>query len=552
MNASGASAGTLTETTGSTANTWTDYLNAGGTEGPQIGSNQSVQITCVVTGFKVADGNTAWYEIGSSPWNNEYYVSADAFYNNGATSGSLIGTPFVDPSVPSCTSLTTTTATSPPPQGASETTGSTASTWTNYLDAGGTEGPQISSNATINVTCRLTGFAVSDGNTWWYEIGSSPWNNEYYVSADAFYNNGATSGSLIGTPFYDSAVPVCGGGGGGSGGNKPEPTVTLTEGPPAVAGYEYAITLSNFSAEQTVTIECFDSASPSGFYIFSLTTNSSGDASTASYCYSGDGPEHWVTASGIESNIVTWGSGTVATPTLPPSNPGGSSSSASAPASITASVIRGTINPDPNSAASVSLVITVKNHAGGAVSGAAVIARGPNWSAKATTNSQGSATLTVPVNQAIAGASVVATASEAGVSVSEHLVPYQTSLVGECQFPGAATQLDGLSGLLDYLLPTAQFGDAVSSLLSIVGAADDGIGSLQTDHTVVEGLKYTHSGMSAVYQLNVEVQSESGHVLNESRAFSSHFSTIRFTTGSGGDGSVGSQIMRRLDCGVIA
>ena len=29
-------------------------------------------------------------------------VSADAFYNNGATSGSLIGTPFIDPAVRDC------------------------------------------------------------------------------------------------------------------------------------------------------------------------------------------------------------------------------------------------------------------------------------------------------------------------------------------------------------------------------------------------------------------------------------------------------------------
>ena len=50
---------------------------------------------------------------------------------------------------------------------------------------------------------------MADGDTWWYQIGSSPWNNAYYVSADAFYNNGATSGSLIGTPFVDPIVPNC-------------------------------------------------------------------------------------------------------------------------------------------------------------------------------------------------------------------------------------------------------------------------------------------------------------------------------------------------------
>ena len=194
------------ETTGSVANTWSDYSDAGGTEGPQIGSQATVGITCALQGFRVADGNTWWYQIGSSPWNDSYYVSADAFYNNGATSGSLLGTPFVDPAVPLCPGTTTTT---PPPGGTNETTGSVAHTWTDYSDAGGTQGPSIPSNDTVVIACKVTGFAVADGNTWWYQIASSPWSGQYYVSADAFYNNGETSGSLLGTPFVDSNVPDC-------------------------------------------------------------------------------------------------------------------------------------------------------------------------------------------------------------------------------------------------------------------------------------------------------------------------------------------------------
>jgi hypothetical protein len=93
---------TFVETVGGVSHTWTDYLDAGGTEGPSVGSNQSVQISCKVTGFAVADGDTWWYRITSSPWSGAYYVSADAFYNNGTTSGSLLGTPFVDPAVPDC------------------------------------------------------------------------------------------------------------------------------------------------------------------------------------------------------------------------------------------------------------------------------------------------------------------------------------------------------------------------------------------------------------------------------------------------------------------
>jgi hypothetical protein len=93
---------TFAETTGGAAHTWSNYSNAGGTEGQTIPANATVQIACTLTGFRVADGNTSWYRIASSPWSNAFYVSADAFYNNGATAGSLHGTPFVDPNIPSC------------------------------------------------------------------------------------------------------------------------------------------------------------------------------------------------------------------------------------------------------------------------------------------------------------------------------------------------------------------------------------------------------------------------------------------------------------------
>ena len=90
-----------------------------------------------------------------------------------------------------------------------ETPGSVVHTWTNYSDAGGTEGPTIPSNQTVQIACKVAGFAVADGDTWWYRIASSPWNDAYYGSADAFYNNGQTSGSLEGTPFVDQNVPDC-------------------------------------------------------------------------------------------------------------------------------------------------------------------------------------------------------------------------------------------------------------------------------------------------------------------------------------------------------
>jgi hypothetical protein len=124
----------------------------------------------------------------------------------------------VDSTVPDCTGSVGSTPTpvtppsAPPPSGGgtySETTGGVTHTWTNYTNAGGTQGQSIASNATVQVSCKVTGFQVADGNTWWYRIASSPWNNAFYASADAFYNNGQTSGSLVGTPFVDSNVPTC-------------------------------------------------------------------------------------------------------------------------------------------------------------------------------------------------------------------------------------------------------------------------------------------------------------------------------------------------------
>ena len=97
----------------------------------------------------------------------------------------------------------------PPPATVSETTGGVTHTWTDYSDGGGTAGVSITTNATVQITCRVTGLAVSDGDTWWYRIASSPWNNTFYASADAFYNDGRTSGPLAGSLQVDPAVPGC-------------------------------------------------------------------------------------------------------------------------------------------------------------------------------------------------------------------------------------------------------------------------------------------------------------------------------------------------------
>ena len=204
------------ETVGGVTHTWTNYSNAGGTQGPSIQTGQTVGIACKVQGFRVADGDTWWYKIASDPWNGAYYASADAFYNNGQTSGSLHDTPFVDNNVPDCTTSPPPPPPPPPPTPTptptptyAETVGGVTHTWTNYSNAGGTQGPSIQTGQTVGIACKVQGFRVADGDTWWYKIASDPWNGAYYASADAFYNNGQTSGSLHGTPFVDNNVPDC-------------------------------------------------------------------------------------------------------------------------------------------------------------------------------------------------------------------------------------------------------------------------------------------------------------------------------------------------------
>ncbi len=256
------SGGGVYETAGGAANTWTDYNSAGGQQGPTVGGGATIAIACKIQGFRVADGNTWWYRIAQTPWNNGYYVSADAFYNNGATSGSLRGTPFVDYNVPDCTTGGGSGGgggtSSTPPGGKAETAGGLAHTWTNYTNAGGSEGPSIAGGQTVIIACKLTGFRVADGNTWWYQIASSPWNGNYYVSADAFYNNGATSGSLHGTPFVDGAVPDCvqTTGSGGSSGAR---ALTETAGGAAdtFGNYSHAgVPGPRVPAGATITITC--------------------------------------------------------------------------------------------------------------------------------------------------------------------------------------------------------------------------------------------------------------------------------------------------------
>jgi serine/threonine protein kinase len=123
------------------------YLTMRDGQGPSIAANTIVQVTCRVIGFKVADGNTWWYQIESNPWNNSFWASADAFHNNSAAAGSLDGTPFFDSNVPICGTRRSSNSVI---SGYIETTGGITHTWVNYFDAGGPVISQLPTQLSIS------------------------------------------------------------------------------------------------------------------------------------------------------------------------------------------------------------------------------------------------------------------------------------------------------------------------------------------------------------------------------------------------------------------
>lgn len=193
----------------------------------------------------------------------------------------------------------------------SEQQGSRGSnTFTNPHNASGM-GQRVGAGTWVDVSCKFYDPTIPSVNPdgYWYRLASAPWNDAYYAPANTFMNGDPWGGSF--THNTDLNVPDCG----AAPAPAPAPVVTLAQGPAASTGYRYAVTLSHFNVDSSVTVTCYDSVSPNGFYTFTLPTDNNGYASSAAYCYSGDGPDHWVQAGGVESNRVTW---TVQAPVPPP------------------------------------------------------------------------------------------------------------------------------------------------------------------------------------------------------------------------------------------
>lgn len=89
-----------------------------------------------------------------------------------------------------------------------ETTGTPAHTWANATQLTGA-GEPLGPRQSVQVSCRVRGYVVPDGDPWWYRLDSAPWEGHYYATSDAFYNNGATNGRVDTGVVVDEQVPLC-------------------------------------------------------------------------------------------------------------------------------------------------------------------------------------------------------------------------------------------------------------------------------------------------------------------------------------------------------
>lgn len=85
-------------------------------------------------------------------------------------------------------------------------------TFTDYTSAGGTQGPRIDANGTVEVSCRIEGWkspTAPSGDNWWYRVESNPWNDAFYAYADNFYNVWPPTGPINNGVLVDTKVPLC-------------------------------------------------------------------------------------------------------------------------------------------------------------------------------------------------------------------------------------------------------------------------------------------------------------------------------------------------------
>ena len=138
-------------------------------------------------------------------------------------------------------------------------------------------------------------------------------------------------------------------------------TLSLTRGPAHGQAYWYSITLHGLHPDFAYTVGCyddymvFDVRHNDPFRTFSLRTDSAGNASTDTACFSGEGERHWVKIGPYETDFVEW-TAPAAAPT--PTTPTSPAAATSPPAAAT-----GSPAPTPTTAPPTisTQVVTVQN-----------------------------------------------------------------------------------------------------------------------------------------------------------------------------------------------
>jgi hypothetical protein len=135
---------------------------------------------------------------GGSPGASKLSSPSPASPARGASTNATSATP---------TAPVTTTSPSGPTW--TETTFSGSETFADFVNAGEPLGRSLAPAQGVQVSCRVKGFKVQDGDNWWYRLAASPWDGKYYASSDNFYNTPKPTGNPVNGVFYDERVPVC-------------------------------------------------------------------------------------------------------------------------------------------------------------------------------------------------------------------------------------------------------------------------------------------------------------------------------------------------------
>jgi hypothetical protein len=90
-----------------------------------------------------------------------------------------------------------------------ETAFTQSRTFGDFVNAGYPLGPTLNPGQAVQVSCRVRGFVVKDGDPWWYRLASPPWDGLYYATSDVFYNTPDASGNPINGVVVDTRVRVC-------------------------------------------------------------------------------------------------------------------------------------------------------------------------------------------------------------------------------------------------------------------------------------------------------------------------------------------------------